>query len=86
MVDKQEHMLSTSDNPFNPSTEWDRWYAWDEMMGYHSSSLLARVSLSSPELSLSLMQEDIEDAIDEIVRENVSGVHIKVPVVYVSEE
>lgn len=85
MADAKQHMLSTIDNPFNPNTEWDNWYAWDEQMGYHSSSLLARVTLTSPELSLSLMSEDIEDAIDEIVRENASGVHIKVPVVFESE-
>ena len=73
-----QHMLSTSDNPFNPWTEWDQWFAWDEGEGYHSSALLGRVVLTSDELGAELQSAAIEDAITEIVTENVSGVHIRV--------
>lgn len=74
----KNHMLSTKDNPYNPWTEWDKWLAWDETEGYHSLSLLARVARTSDELSEQLQSQAIEDAIEEIVTENVSGVHIKV--------
>lgn len=72
------HMLSTKDNPFNPHTEFDSWWVWDEAQGYHSLCLLARVTRSSDELSEQLQSQAIEDAIEEIVTENVSGMHIKV--------
>lgn len=72
------HMLSTEGNPYNPWTEFDKWRAWDEQEGYYSLNLLARVAITSSELSEQLQDEAIEDAIQEIVTENVSGVHIKV--------
>jgi hypothetical protein len=38
-----QHMLSTSDNPFNPFTQFSEWLAWDTRAGYHSLGLQARV-------------------------------------------
>lgn len=73
-----EVMLTTIDNPFNPFTQWDEWYAWDNRNGYHTPSLLGRVVVSSHELSDADQDSAIEDAIDEIVSLNVSGVHRKV--------
>jgi len=74
-----QHMLSTSDNPYNPWTQWDQWFAWDTQERYYSLALLGRVVQTSDELPQSLQDEAVEDAINEIVTENVSGVHIKVP-------
>lgn len=74
------HMLSTIDNPYDPITDWDRWYNWDESAGYHTLSFLARVAHPSPALSVADEDAAVEDAIDEIVRENVLGVYIKVPI------
>lgn len=74
----QESMLTTVDNPYDPFTQYDEWYAFDERMGYHSNSLLARIVFSSDELSEPDQSAAIESAIDEIVRENVSGKHRKV--------
>ncbi len=72
------HMLTTVDNPFNPFTHYDEWNAWDQMMGYHSSALLARIVRTSDELSQAVQDQAIEDAIDEVVRYNISGMHRKV--------
>lgn len=74
------HMLTTVDNPYNPSTHFDEWYEFDESSGYHTTSLLGRIVKTSEELSEADQDAAIEDAIDEIVRENVSGVHRKVVV------
>jgi hypothetical protein len=71
-------MLSTSDNPFNPWTEWDQWFQWDTQEMYNSLALLDRVVRSSDELSEQLQEQAYDDAVDTIVTENVSGVHIKV--------
>ena len=72
------YMLTTVDNPFDPFTQWQEWFAWDEAAGYHTCSLLARVAVVNEELSDLELRLELQDAIDEIVRENVSGVHRKV--------
>jgi hypothetical protein len=71
-------MLTTVDNPWSPFMNFDEWRAYDEASGYHSLALLARVALSSDELSEADEDSAILDAMNEIVRENVSGVHVMV--------
>jgi len=73
------HMLSTIDNPYNPFTQYDAWYAYDTQAGHHSAAFLARITHSSDDLSDEDQKLSIEQAIDEIVRENVTGMFIKVP-------
>lgn len=73
-----EYMLTTVDNPFNPFTQPDEWYAYDVQMGYNSSSFLARIAKVSDDLSETDQALAIQDAIDEIVSENVSGMWRKV--------
>lgn len=72
------HMLTTFDNPFNPFTEFDEWLQWDVAAGYNTSAFLARITIDSPELSEADQVAAIEDAIDEIVRENINGMFRKV--------
>jgi hypothetical protein len=71
------YMLTTTDNPFSPITQYDEWLVWD-MARYNTNALLARVTVTSPDLSDADQEQAIQEAIDEIVKENVSGVHIKV--------
>lgn len=79
MADPIENvMLSTIDNPWNPFTHYDEWYAEDARLGYNTPSLLARVTVSSNELSEYDQELDIVRAINEIVTENLSGMHRKV--------
>lgn len=73
-----ESMLTTIDNPYDPFDDYENWYAYDFRKGYHSPELLARVCVMSEELSEPDQSLAIELAIDEIVKENVSGVHKKV--------
>jgi hypothetical protein len=73
-----ETMLSTIDNPYSPFTQFDEWLAFDSQKGHGTLSLLARVAVVSLDTSEAELERSIDDAIDEIVRENVSGVHIKV--------
>lgn len=74
----QLHMLTTIDNPFNPFTDYDRWSAWDEDAGYYTSAFLARIAITSSDLSEADQDVALENAIDEIVRENVLGLYVKV--------
>ena len=71
-------MLTTVDNPFDPFTQFDEWYAWDEAAGYHTTAFLARVVISSDELSEYDQRLAYEEGVNEIIRENVSGMHARV--------
>lgn len=73
-----DHMLSTVDNPYNPFSHYDEWYMWDTTAGYNSAGLLARIAKHSDSLSEPDQDAEIERAIQEICRENVSGMHIRV--------
>ena len=73
-----EIMLTTVDNPHDPFTDYDNWYQWDERAGYHTTSFLARILQTSNEISDADWDLAMDQAIEEIVKENVSGVHTKV--------
>lgn len=73
----REVMLTTADNPFSPFDDWDAWFAFDASRGYHTPSFLARIVVTSEDLSESDQALAIEDAIDEIMRENVLGIYVK---------
>ena len=44
-------MLTTKDNPYDPFTQWDDWYAFDEEQGYCTSGYLARIVKTSNEMA-----------------------------------
>ena len=71
-------MLTTVDNPHSPFDDFEAWYAYDVSSGYHTCSFLARVLNDSDQLSDADQDLAVDLAIDEIVRENVSGVYRKV--------
>ena len=73
-----EYMLTTVDNPFDPFTRFDEWYEYDMKLGYHTLSFLDRIAFNSSELSEPDQALAIQNAIDEIVQENVSGMWRKV--------
>jgi hypothetical protein len=77
-LSRPDFMLTTVDNPYDPFTQWDEWFAWDQSAGYHTPGLLDRVARLGEDLSEGDQHIAIQDAIDEIVRENVLGVHRKV--------
>jgi len=71
-------MLTTVDNPWNPFTHFDEWNQFDETAGYFTTQYLARLTLSSPDLSEADQSDAIETAIDEIVELNPLGIYRKV--------
>lgn len=71
-------MLTTMDNPHSPFDNFEAWYAYDVSSGYHTCSYLARMVHTSDELSEADQDLAVDLAIDEIVRENVSGIYKKV--------
>ena len=71
-------MLTTIDNPFDPFTEFDEWFQFDQQKGYYTCQFLARISRASSEMSDEDYEKENERAIDEIVRFNVRGIDKKV--------
>lgn len=71
-------MLTTTDNPYDPFDQFELWDTMDQMMGYYSSSYLARIVITTEDLGLDIYHSHIEDAIDEIVEENITGTYVKV--------
>lgn len=72
-------MLTTLDNPFNPFDQFDSWFMFDIEKGYYTCSRLARVTANMPEdLSEKEESEEIEKAIDDIIKYDVFNVYKKV--------
>ena len=63
MPDFKEVWVTTVDNPFDPFTQWDAWYRYDEKCGYHTCGRLARLSRNSNELSETETDQAITQAI-----------------------
>ena len=78
-----EYWVTTTDNPFDPFTQYDDWYRYDETHGYCTSGYVARDlgvrSLPSAAPPL-VLQRAIESAVDDICffnLTNVEGVSFK---------
>jgi hypothetical protein len=71
-------MLTTIDNPFNPFERFDDWFNYDRDKGYDSCQYLARIAVTSDELSEVDQALAVERAVDEIVDMNVLGLYKKV--------
>ena len=71
-------MLSTIDNPFNPFEDFDSWFLFDVEKGYNSCAYLARIARTSNEFTEEEEAEEIERAIDEIIKYDFMNLYIKV--------
>lgn len=74
----KELMLSTSDNPYNPFTQFREWYAFDVANGYNTCSYLARVCELSENVCDRETRLSINDAIEEALMFNLTGNRIAV--------
>ena len=72
--------LTTFDNPYDPIEQFDEWFLFDEEKGYQSTSYLARIARTSEQLSDVENQEEIERAIDEIIKYDFMNIYKKVKV------
>ena len=70
--------LTTVDNPYDPFEQFTSWFLFDEEKGYHSSSYLGRIARTSDQLSDEENNQEIERAIDEIIKYDFTNIYRKV--------
>ena len=74
----RESMITTVDNPFSPFEQPDEWYTWDVSHGYYSRELLARIAHVSDDMSDSDIELITSQAIDDIIRLDLTNRYRKV--------
>lgn len=62
--------LTTTDNPFDPFTQFDEWYNFDMFKGYNTCGRLAKLAKTSESMSDYENDQEIDIAMNEIVEES----------------
>jgi len=70
--------LSTVDNPYNPFSQFPEWFLFDVEKGHDSCAFLDRIAKTSDNMTDEENAEEIERAIDEIVKYDPTDTYIKV--------
>lgn len=70
--------ITTKDNPFDPYSEFDEWFAFDIEKNYNSLQLLDRILITSPDLGPAIYAEDKDKAIDSIIQMHPGSNYTKV--------
>ena len=71
-------MLTTFDNPYDPFEDFTSWFMFDVEKGYNTCSYLARIAEITDEMSEKETDEEIERAIDDIIKYNPLNIYKKV--------
>ena len=64
---KKQVWITTVDNPFDPFTQFDRWYRYDESQGYHTCGTLAMLANTASNLFDCELDEAIDFAISRLI-------------------
>ena len=78
MIMSKQVMLTTIDNPFDPFEQFDSWFLFDVEKGYNSCDYLGRIAKTSEQLSDEENNEEIERAIDEIIKYDFTNMFKKI--------
>ena len=70
--------LTTIDNPFDPFEQFGSWFLFDVEKGYNSCAYLGRIARTSDQLSDEENNEEVERAIDEIIKHDFMNIYKKV--------
>lgn len=74
----RECRLTTFDNPYDPFEQFVPWFLFDIEKGYNTCSYLARIARTSEQLSEEENNQEIEKAIDEIIKNDFMNIYKKV--------
>ena len=70
-------MLTTFDNPFDPFEQFDSWFLFDIEKGYNSCGRLARIAQITDDMSPKEIDDEIERAIDKIIKFDFTNTYVK---------
>jgi hypothetical protein len=70
--------LTTFDNPYDPFEQFTSWFLFDVEKGYNTCSYLARIAKTSDDMTEKEESEEIERAIDEIIKHDFLNIYKKV--------
>lgn len=73
-----ECMLTTFDNPFDPFEDFTSWFLYDVEKGYNTCSYIARIANEDASATEKETKEEIERAIDEIIKYDFMNIYKKV--------
>ena len=71
-------MLTTTDNPYDPSLDFSEWFVYDITKGYNTCDYLGRISKTSDQLSDEENEMENERAIDEIIKYDFQNIYKKI--------
>ena len=77
-INNSKVAITTFDNPYDPFTQFDKWFMYDELKDYKTCSYLARIAFTSDQLSDDENDLEIERAIDEIIKYDFMNIYRKV--------
>lgn len=72
-------MLTTTDNPYDPYLEYDKWYDWDQAAGYCTPQYIARLAPTLAGLPDEQEEAATAMAIAAILDVNITGNYIMAP-------
>ena len=74
----KQYMLTTIDNPFNPFEDYLSWLSFDKEHNYNSSERLMRIAQITDDMTMIEEENEIERAINEIIKYDIMNVYQKV--------
>lgn len=69
--------LTTIDNPYDPFEEFTSWLLFDKEKGHDCCELLARFAHTSEQLTDEENDDEVERAIDEIIKYDPENIYLK---------
>lgn len=70
--------ITTIDNPYDPFEQFTQWFLFDVEKGYNTCGYLGRIARTSDQLTDDENNQEIERAIDEIIKYDVLNIYKKV--------
>lgn len=74
----KQSMLTTIDNPFDPFEQFTSWFLFDVEKGYNSCGKLARIANVSESMSETEFNNEIDSAIDKLIKVDFLDIYKKV--------
>lgn len=78
---EDELMLSTSDNPYNPKTDYEKWRRWDVDNGYNTEEYLSRLTDVPDDVDMDddiTISKLVNQAVQDILDNDEHGIYILV--------